>query len=157
MNSKTWRYWLAGLVALLALAGVVTGVRLSRPLARPMGRHRAAKLLLPLRTILTACNPLASRGCLIPTLVNSGKVHRFVVAPPAGSAPSASNPIAPLLNIVWGADHLTGASAGEPAAGINQTLPLNALISGNFSLDHTTDGAPPGPPSSRPTRITPVT
>ncbi len=98
--------------------------------------------------------PLGLQGVSYSTLASSGLVHPVKAAPPVQPS-NWKNPYTPNLNIVWGADHLTGASSGEPAAGINQTNPLFALISGNFSLDHTTDGGttwasiqPPNPHNS---------
>ena len=45
-----------------------------------------------------------------------------------------------MLVIDWGTDNQIAANAGEPATGMHPTNPLYALVSGNTSIDHTTDG-----------------
>ncbi len=84
--------------------------------------------------------PIGLKGLSSSTLVNMGRI-RYA---PANTAPSDggrwANPFSPLLNIVWGAPTPTSGSAGEPAAGMHPTDPSKALVSGNFSMDNTTNG-----------------
>ncbi len=84
--------------------------------------------------------PIGLKGLSSSTLVNMGRI-RYA---PANTAPSDggrwANPFSPLLTIVWGAPTPTSGSAGEPAAGMHPTDPNRALVSGNFSLDNTTNG-----------------
>src|SRR5205823_1964262 len=64
-------------------------------------------------------------GLSYSTLTHMGRVHPPAYNPGANrSDPSWHNPLAPLLTIVWGTAMQTGASAGEPATGIN---PSNIL------------------------------
>src|SRR5262249_26336973 len=79
------------------------------------------------------------RGISYSTLVNSGRIHPLNAAKTAPN-PGWRNPFTPLLLITWGAEHATGGSAGEPAAGMHPTDPNKAMVSGNFTLESTTDG-----------------
>jgi N-acetylneuraminic acid mutarotase len=62
-----------------------------------------------------------------------------------------SNLFAPFLDITWGNDNITAAGSGEPGVSINQFNPIYALVSGNVSIDSTSDGgnswALHGPPN----------
>ncbi len=90
--------------------------------------------------------PAGLKGISMSTLVNSGKVH--VNNPSRSPGASIANLFVPLLNITWGADMLTGSGAGEPGVGINQTLPIYALVSGKPLSTTPPMAASPGPPSS---------
>ncbi|PZS06049.1 MAG: hypothetical protein DLM69_00465, partial [Candidatus Chloroheliales bacterium] len=98
--------------------------------------------------------PPGLRGVSYSTLAMSGKVHP---AKPGSAQPNSwVNPFAPLLNITWGAAaQTTASSSGEPAAGVNPTNGQYLLVSGNFSLDNSTNGGltwqtrtPPNPHGS---------
>ncbi len=82
--------------------------------------------------------PVGLKGISYSTLANMGRVHP-VLAPSSKGSSTWANPFRPLLTITWGPERSTG-SGGEPAAGMHPTDPLKALVSGNFNLDHTTDG-----------------
>jgi hypothetical protein len=150
-------YSAIGLLALFALVGMAGLASAALPTAgsnaaQSLPANPAAKE--PANSDGFDSLPLGLQGVSYSTLASSGLVHPVKVAP--SSQPSNWKiPDTPNLNIVWGPDMLTGAGQGEPAAGINQINPLNALISGNFSIDHTlnggatwTTGTPPNPHNS---------
>jgi hypothetical protein len=83
--------------------------------------------------------PTGLKGISYSTLTNLGLVHPAPPSKPAGDS-GWKNPFSPLVNVVWGAAIATSGSAGEPAAGMHPSDPNKALVSGNFSLDNTTNG-----------------
>src|SRR5205814_4266869 len=159
MNRRTTPFLVALLGGVILFALGVLGIINAALAAFPSGPPISAP---PGAQAKTSANddfdslPIGLKGVSYSTLVSSGKVHvGKAAAPNLGQSAPWKNPFAPLLNITWGADQLTGSGAGEPAAGIHPTNPLYALVSGNFSLDHTTDGGltcisiqPPNPHGS---------
>ena len=85
--------------------------------------------------------PPSMMGLSYSTLAHIGRVHPQAGPGQTRQDTSWHNPFSPLLNITWGPERNTSSpnAAGEPAVGINQINPLYAMVSGNFSLDHTTD------------------
>lgn len=153
MKLNIWRYSIAGLVAILALALWVGTTSANFPTAQ-VNSQPATKAVTPPDDGFDKL-PRGLQGVSYSTLSTSGKVHRPTgPAGPTNPSNSWHNPFAPLLTIVFGPDRLTGAGAGEPAAGINADA-LHGIISGNFSIDHTSDGGnswtsaqPPNPHNS---------
>jgi hypothetical protein len=139
MNRRIWLLVSAAFLALIAaggLLGLVQSASASLPGAfspQAAGTGKQSQY----SDDFDSLKPAGLKGLSFSTLVNSGKVH---VNTPSRPAVPWTSPFAPLLNIVWGNDMLTGSGAGEPGVGINQTNPLDALVSGNTSIDHTTDG-----------------
>jgi len=156
MNRRIWLLFSAAFLALLAIGGLI-GLVHPASASLPGGESPQAANTgkqSQYSDDFDSLSPAALKGVSYSTLVNSGKVH-VNNASRSGAAGSWSNPFAPLLNIVWGNDMLTGSGQGEPAAGIHPSNFNYALISGNFSIDHTTDGGvtwatiqPPNPHNS---------
>jgi hypothetical protein len=144
MNRRIWLLATTALLAALVIIGMANAALASLPAGVPSAGAdqskgaTAGKQQTQYSDDFDSLKPAGLKGLSYSTLVNSGKVHVTdrSVAPPT----ALSNLFAPLLNIVWGTDHLTGSNAGEPGVGINQTLPIYALVSGNTSIDHTSDG-----------------
>lgn len=83
--------------------------------------------------------PFGLKGISYSTLAHMGRVHYNPPWSPKDG--TGTKPFSPLLNIVWGVEHNTSTvGAGEPAAGMHPTNPNYALVSGNVTIDNTTDG-----------------
>ncbi|MFL5732824.1 MAG: sialidase family protein, partial [Chloroflexia bacterium] len=82
------------------------------------------------------------QGLSYSTLVHMGRVRPPAANPaPSGPNPDWRNPLVPLLTMNWGPDANTSSvSAGEPAVGMHPANFLYALVSGNVTIDNTSDG-----------------
>src|SRR5690349_14608781 len=117
--------------ALLLLAGIVTA---SAAFPVPSTKYQvpSSPSGAPLGTSSDDFDalPPGLKAVSYSTLVSSGKVHITKASPnPQSAIRNPQSPFAPLLNIIWGPDTLTGATSGEPAAGIHPSNPLYALVS----------------------------
>ena len=135
-SSAARRRLLLGGAAVLALVLLAAGLAGSAGAARP----DTAAVAPPAPKVSDDFDrlPAGLKGLSYSTLVNGGWVHVTGTAPAPGGAWRA--PWAPLLNIVWGTPHLTASGQGEPATGMHPTNFNYALVSGNYSIDNTTDG-----------------
>lgn len=130
------RLWIsiAGVLALAAL--LVSGVVI---LTRPASAYFPTSTAGPAVTDdgLDKVPPLL-RGLSYNTLVAMGRAH-YPTFKPTTSPSGWQNPLQ--LVITWGAEHNTSAvGAGEPATGMHPTNGNYAMVSGNITLDNTTDG-----------------
>src|SRR4051794_5911870 len=149
--SRNWRYvfpvLMVGLLAAVMRAG--PPVEASAPSAKPPAAQ-APQAAQPSADQYLADGfdrlTTGQQGLSYSTLAHMGRVHPpgpTLASNPSGnnSDPSWRNLFVPLLSITWGADHNTSVvGAGEPAAGMHPTNFLNALVSGNVTIDNTTDG-----------------
>jgi len=155
MNKGTWlllsTVFLA-LLTILGLVGMVNRANASLPAGQAGGSAANKQQSQPQGQYsddYDSLEPPGLKALSFSTLVNSGKLHvKNSGRPPATFL---SNLFAPLLDIAWGNDNRSASGSGEPGVGINQFNPIYALVSGNVSIDSTSDGgnswAPHNPPN----------
>jgi hypothetical protein len=134
---RNWLYWAGALLAILAVIGIAGAVNAALPTQTAASAPTIADG--PATNDGFDQLPPGKQALSYSTIVHAGWAHPQVG--PSKPGPSAPGLTVPNLNIIWGAaTQASTANAGEPATGMHPTNPLYALVSGNVTIDNTTNG-----------------
>src|SRR4051794_15316950 len=133
------------LVAVVAVVGSAVGADAAAPPVKP-GAMQATQTGQPFVDQQAGDGldrlPLGYRATSMSALVSAGLVHPQPIPPIGKALPTRPGQLAPNAAISWGAEQCTSCpnDTTEPAASMHPSDPLFALVSGNFTVDRTTNG-----------------